>query len=531
MSSRGSTRGGRGARSGRGGRGASATAAVPSTRPSIEQSAADGEAPAANAPATAADRTITIESSLSATNSPAATPAPPARGGRFKPKAVRRDAAERQHLEDQRNRDLAAKIKVEEREQRDADRRARRGGRGRGRGDAGFIRRTVTSGGVLSGIGQGMASRSAASMYPIDKTANCSADMLKRGGWGKHGDSGFKAEGQYSNRYHDRRVNDVRVNVDTLRDSATPEVGLSNGTKSSGVLPVGIIRVEHKQEEAKVATSAELEAEEQEDDDEELFVSTQAKVLQREMHMADDDEIWNEGPKKPVSDGVMVKPEPGTEADVMDIDDIPARPKAPDSPELQKKPLAHDLESNAKAKAKERKREKVLQDPELQAAAIDTATLLDALSLKDGEAQDKDNQLFLFQFPPILPPLIHLNEDGNEVVDVTDGADGIRTKPEHGKAGLVATNSALPPQGGYIGRLNVRKSGKIELDWGGRILDLGIATDTDYLTTAVIVDEEQNEGAGKATGMGLVYGKFVATPVFQEEDDWNPDLDDLGLSV
>lgn len=153
MSSRGSTRGGTGARSNRGGRGASATAAVPSTRPSIEGNA-DGAGPATNAPISAAAHAVTIDSSLSATNSP--TPAPSVRGGRFKPRAVRRDATERQKLEDERSRDLAAKIKVEEKEQRDADRRARRGGRGRGRGDAGFIRRTVTAGGAFSGIGQGM---------------------------------------------------------------------------------------------------------------------------------------------------------------------------------------------------------------------------------------------------------------------------------------------------------------------------------------------------------------------------------------
>ncbi|KAI0167987.1 RNA polymerase III RPC4-domain-containing protein [Pestalotiopsis sp. NC0098] len=509
MSSRGSTRGGRGARSGRGARGASATAAAPSTRPSIE-GGDGGDAPAAG---TSAARALTIESSQSAPNSAASTPAPSLRGARFKPKAVRRDAAERQKLEDERSRDLAAKIKVEEREQRDADRRARRGGRGggRGRGDAGFMRRTVVGSGVFSGIGQ---------------------DMLKKGGRGGYG---VKPEGSSNNwgpRYHDRRVNDLRVNVDTLRDSATPETSLANGSKSPGHLPVGIVRVEHKEDELKVATSAELEADEQEDDDDddELFVSEQVEAIQRDMQISDDNEVWNEGSK----DGtVKVKPEPGSaDDDVMDIDAIPAV-KPPVSPELQKKPLAQDPEADAKAKAKERKRIKAMQDTELQSAAVDAATLLEALTLKEGETQPKDNQLFLFQFPPILPPLLRVNEDGSEIVDGDEESspDGVRIKAESGSSAPVATSSALPPQGGYIGRLNVRKSGKIELDWGGRILDLGIAADTDCLTTAIIVDEQEGEGQGKATGMGNVYGKFVATPVFQEEADWNPDLDSLGLWV
>lgn len=375
-------------------------------------------------------------------------------------------------------------------------------------------------------------------MVHVGTKTNHDTDMLKQGGgsWSRQGHSGVKNEGnsQYGYRYPDRRVNDIRVNVDTLRDSVTPEVGLGTGSKSPGVLPVGIIRVEHREGEAKVATSAELEAEEQEDDDDdELFVSEQVKVIQRDIQMADDNEVWNEGAEKPEDEKVAVKPEPGTGGeDVMDIDDIPVKPKVPDSPELQKKPLAQDPESDAKARAKERKRERIMQDQELQSAALDAATMLEALTLKEGDIQDKDNQLFLFQFPPILPPLLQLNADGNEVVDLEEGggADGVRVKAEPGSA-PVSTSSALPPQGGYIGRLNVRKSGKIELDWGGRILDLGIATETDYLTTAIIVDEEENEGQGKATGMGNVYGKFVATPVFQEEDDWNPDLDALGLWV
>ncbi|ETS80136.1 hypothetical protein PFICI_07665 [Pestalotiopsis fici W106-1] len=519
MSSRGSTRGGRGARSGRGARGASATAAAPSTRPSIEGgddgASIPGSVPAL-APGSSAARAVTIESSQSAPNSAASTPAPSLRGARFKPKAVRRDAAERQKLEDERTRDLAAKIKVEEKEQRAADRRARRGAGGRGRGDAGFMRRTVTGHGVFSGVGQ---------------------DMLKQGGgsWGGHG---AKSEGgsNWGPRYHDRRVNDLRVNVDTLRASATPEVSLANGSKSPGFLPVGIVRVEHKQEELKVATSAELEADEQEDDDDdELFVSEQIGALPRDMQMTDDNEVWNEGPKTAEEDSVKVKPEPGSaEDDVMDIDAIPAKPKAPPSPELQKKPLAQqDPELDAKIKAKERKRAKAMQDTELQSAALDAATLLEALTLKEGETQAKDNQLFLFQFPPVLPPLLYVNEDGTEVVEAEDESmsNGLRIKAEPGTSGAVATNSALPPQGGYIGRLNVRKSGKIELDWGGRILDLGIAADTDCLTTAIIVDEQDGENPGKATGMGNVYGKFVATPVFQEEDEWNPDLDSLGLWV
>ncbi|KAI1847207.1 hypothetical protein JX266_006747 [Neoarthrinium moseri] len=522
MSSRGSTRGGRGSRAGRGGRGASATAATPSTRPSIEDgtpaSSAGGDVTITDAPAA---RAATTDAAQSATQSPA-----PAASGRarFRPKNIRRDAAERQKLEEERNRDLQAKIKIEEREQRDADRRARRGGRGRGRGrgDAGghFVRRTVTAEGVFSGISQ---------------------DMVKQGGgaWGQRsGGAGFKKEGQteWGPRYQNRRANEVRVNVDSLRDSHAPEENLGASSKASGILPVGIIRVEHKAEDLKVATSAELEAEEQEDDDDDdLFVSTQDAV-RRDIEMADDNEVWNVDPSKPEEHkDVKIKPEPGTEEDVdTEMADVPVKPDIPSSPELQKKPLAEDMD--AKTKAKEKKREKALQDREIQAMAYDAASLLQGLSIKEGDAQDRDNKLFLFQFPPILPPLLHLNADGNEIVELEDDkeADKIRIKPEPGTSGPISLSSARPSGGGFIGKLNVRKSGKVELDWGGRILDLGIATDTDFLTTAIIVDEQENDlasGQGKATAMGRIYGKFVATPIFEEEADWEPDLEALNLSV
>ncbi|KAH8664012.1 RNA polymerase III RPC4-domain-containing protein [Xylariales sp. PMI_506] len=538
MSSRGGTRGARGARgarAGRGGRGGSAVAAV-DARPSIEEatpSAVDEHLAAGNGDhesilsVSGTSTPITVDSQSPA---PSTTRAPVAttRGGRFKPKNIRRDAIERQKLEDERNRDLAAKIKVEEKEQRDADRRARRGGRGRGRGDAAghFLRRAVPgAGGSYSGFSQ---------------------DMFKKdgGAWGQAG--GFKggAKMQYGARYHDRRGNDVRVNIDALRESDISE-SAQKDSKSPGFFPVGIVRIEHQPEEIKVATSAELEAEEQEDDDDdELFVSAPDEAApEPESH--EDDDIEHTAAKQPAdAKDIKVKSEPGmAEEDAMDIDSIPIKPKAPPSPELQKKPIVTDLEKDSKTLAKEKKKQRALRDPEVQAMAVDAQALLEGLTLNepaeenDQPAEDsKDGRLFLFQFPPILPPLLHVNADGSEVVEFNDEHqnDRIKIKTEPGTSGPISTGSALPAGGGYIGKLNVRKSGKVELDWGGRILELGIATETDFLTTAIIVDENESDlpsGQGKATGMGRVYGKFVATPVFQEEDEWNPDLEALGLSV
>ncbi|ORY71812.1 RNA polymerase III RPC4-domain-containing protein [Pseudomassariella vexata] len=535
--SRGGTRGARGARAGRGGHGASSAAAASVSQddgpapvapdgdvviqdaPAAPAAPAAPVAPVANMNEPQADRPATIDSTPSRTES--ATPASSARGvGRFRPKNVRRDASERQRLEEERRRDLSIKIKVEEKEQRDAERRARRG-RGRGAGDSsrgGMIRRTVVGTGLLSGV---------------------PAESVRQGG-GSSGVSGWRssyksgAKSEYGPRYHDRKANENRVNIDAIRENAEPSDAGSGSRRSPGNLPVGILRHEYKEEDVKVATSAELEAEEQEDDDN-LFVDNLTRNL-TSIGMADDNAVWHAAPahlKEPNVKEPAIKLEPGMEGDVMDLDDSPAVPKTPLSPEL-KKPEIDDAdmdgenEVDAKEKALEKKRERALQDPELQAMANDTRALLEEFDL-----DQKDGRLYLFQFPPILPPLQNLDSEGN-VVDLVDNnaVVGPKVKREPNTAGPQLTSDAMPAAGGFIGKLNVRKSGKVELDWGGRILDLGIATPTDFLTSTVIIDEQENDlasGVGKATGMGNVYSKFVLTPIFNEEEDWEPNLDGLYL--
>jgi DNA-directed RNA polymerase III subunit RPC4 len=174
MPPRGARAGARGAgRGGRGGRGgAPATASGPSPENAPPQTQNDGQPvasleggrPAAEgATARAASSTSDAQGGRvtpSGSRQSATPGAAPSRGGlRFKPKNVRRDASERQRLEDERNRDLSAKIKAEEREQRAEERRARRA---RGRGDAmsqrGIIRRQVTASGPFSAIPSGRIS-------------------------------------------------------------------------------------------------------------------------------------------------------------------------------------------------------------------------------------------------------------------------------------------------------------------------------------------------------------------------------------
>ncbi|KAG4220025.1 hypothetical protein PC116_g31496, partial [Phytophthora cactorum] len=136
--------------------------------------------------------------------------------------------------------------------------------------------------------------------------------------------------------------------------------------------------------------------------------------------MEDDSEVWHAAPKSQVK----VKTEPGTEPEAMDIDmaDIPeaVQVKAPPSPELKKKPI---VDKDSAMVAQKKRKEKAAKDPEILQAIYDLDAQLQTLKFDDlpsGEkenekededkdelqGQEKDDQMFLFQLPPILPPLV-----------------------------------------------------------------------------------------------------------------------------
>ena len=94
--------------------------------------------------------------------------------------------------------------------------------------------------------------------------------------------------------------------------------------------------------------------------------------------------------------------------------------------------------------------------------------------------------------------------------------------------------SNLVSQGGVIGKLNVRKSGRVELDWGGRALEMSPATAMNFLTTAVIVEEsDEKPGAdvigGDGVGMGKVMGRFVLAPVWEDEEEYEVPPEELEI--
>ena len=180
------------------------------------------------------------------------------------------------------------------------------------------------------------------------------------------------------------------------------------------------------------------------------------------------------------------------------------------------------------------------------------------------ERDKKEGRLYLFQFPPVLPELYNPltskptskfdmdvdQEDqapAGEILEEDVQMSGVSSKVK-GKAmeggyvnsdpNIKVEEEIVDPDGqpkadetrrreevvqeeGWIGKLIVRESGRVELCWGGTNLLVGRGVDAGFLTTGVMVDmiEKGPPGGGapegKALSMGQVMGKFVVTP------DWD----------
>lgn len=177
----------------------------------------------------------------------------------------------------------------------------------------------------------------------------------------------------------------------------------------------------------------------------------------------------------------------------------------------------------------------------------------DKMDLDDTGSEDqKDGRLYLFSFPPLLPTLLNpasipkpaTQQAGQSDGDDDDGGDVIVTGE---KVDLTKTPDTKPPsdakatasapeasastmhsyvtEEGFVGKLIVRESGKVELDWGGTHLLLSRGAADNFSSSVVLAEtaptsstpatgqpNTADEKPGMATGMGKVFGRFVITP-------------------
>jgi len=136
---------------------------------------------------------------------------------------------------------------------------------------------------------------------------------------------------------------------------------------------------------------------------------------------------------------------------------------------------------------------------------------------------DREGRLYLFQFPPVLPRLYnpeteskHHDDDvvmTSEKIDLTGEKTDDGTKPIKSEEIIIKTEDGveaaapkpkkdpLVKEEGFIGKLVVRESGKVELSWGGTSMVLGRGVSANFLSTVVVTENKAEDPEGVAIGM------------------------------
>mgnify|MGYP002622318238 CR=1 FL=1 len=338
----------------------------------------------------------------------------------------------------------------------------------------------------------------------------------------------------------------------------------STKKKKKPILPMGVRRIEHKEEQVTLTTAAEIEAQDnaggevsESSDEEGLFVGGPSG---EELISGSGSGSGGGGGGGSGGDDIKIKKEPG-DADAMDMDAIPEGIKAPDSPELKKKALVGEQKPKKKSAAG-------LRDPEAEALAEDLQRNLDLFTIsgddvaatEEGGAINPslEGHMFLFQFPRVLPPLKAVSRAGkvksepndDDVVmlnqtpahiDLTQENPSDKTKVKKENPDDVENAEEDDSegdelhQGGYLGDLIVRKSGRVELSWGGMKLEMMPGTQASFLSTVVLIEEadikpdgegqaqaptQSGQMGGVAYGMGKIQGSFALAPAWGEEEEW-----------
>lgn len=366
---------------------------------------------------------------------------------------------------------------------------------------------------------------------------------------------------------------EMRINTDKLGSSTPSSQDQENAedeemtfmavNSQPGPKPLGIARREVKEPETVVVTTAELEAQMKEEDDENLWVG-ESPESPPAMPQADD-KVWSAAPE----DHVQVKTEDGELRSIIpplsdiDFDSMRKVPLPQHSGDTgseatgdESKPISMTDSDGAKPSRKTKKSGAPLTDEEewRQESYQYVLRTLAAASLRDSDAEDgaedeeaanalNDPQPFLFKFGPIMPPLRPKARPGPQIkdeptdtvmldqpaVDLT--GDATNAGDANADAGIDESNPFK--YGGFVGKLIIRKSGKAELDYGGIKYRMSRGIKSSGVTSYMLIEEDeakkvgQDQYAGRAIAMGTLLGKFNFGPIYEEQEEWVVDEEDL----
>lgn len=296
---------------------------------------------------------------------------------------------------------------------------------------------------------------------------------------------------------------------------------------NKGPMPIRVIRHEHEERvvgvntEASSSTSAELRRQAKDKDgDDGLFVS--------------------EGPVKPepVDDDVPMADLPVVDDDEADDENpLPEQTakarktvtiKEPDPRGLLR--TREDVEEFARHNEDLEMMREILALEQSKGLAENVGTGTDGAS-ESKQATDEETiaaekhagKLFLIQFPPLTPNLVIPSKESDPITQPTTTKDEVKVEddeePSPNKL-VTAVDQNLPA--GRVGRLNLHKSGKVTLDWGGISFELDKGADVNFNQEALIASTsttttgtaaaETEQEDKQVWAMGELSGKFVASP-------------------
>ncbi|RMD44974.1 hypothetical protein DV735_g56, partial [Chaetothyriales sp. CBS 134920] len=231
-----------------------------------------------------------------------------------------------------------------------------------------------------------------------------------------------------------------------------------------------------------------------------------------------------------------------TEVDERETDELEFIKEQPSSPESKrktiKKPITKTKEVKPAYETSEERTERLrmASDVDLLRHTFAPADADGALS-QDQDLQD--GKLFLLQFPPLTPMLVHRTGDDDDTDGIADvqikqeGGGGVGVKPPpttadskskgpamkkdpdaaapskdtHDHNGVLTACSPLEQlPSGLVGKLNVHASGRITLDWAGTDMEVQLGTDVAFLQDA----PEQERS--KAYALGQLDARMVVLP-------------------
>ena len=243
---------------------------------------------------------------------------------------------------------------------------------------------------------------------------------------------------------------------------------------------------------------------------------------------------------------MSIKQEPSD--DIIAVDSVPPQTddgetlkEPPSSPEKKKKD-GKDMEkakvqgSNSSFHTTQDKHEleRQQQDIQLLLQELGQAAIVD----QSAASEVRDGRVYIFQLPPVVPDLVRsaaaikqeqeqqasTGQDATEGPPVISRPDKKPVKIEDKDTTAKQLQDLNRPSlsSGKAGKLRVHESGRTTLNWGGMSMELSMGSQQGCIEEVLMVkglnEEESEPGRSEkeSFGLGVVRGKFVLTPDWEE---------------